>query len=261
MLSGVQTTPHAGCTGLRTQAPGAIGEEACIALNGAAPPNLVKPRRAGGVDAGAVRRWARPAMTTPERHVTEAEAWIAALIAHDLASPIGAVSAAIETLEDGDLDTDFRAEAMALAQESARRATDLLRFLRAAYGPAPASASAIAALAEATVAAMAYKKITVDWPATALDDGAEARFAALFAHAASALAPRGGRLRVRDQGGPHLALVAEDPIRQDAIAPADGPKSSPWRLMQRIAESSQSEILFDASNPVRFVIKLMRFTG
>lgn len=193
--------------------------------------------------------------------MTEPEAWIAALIAHDLASPVGAVAAAVETLDDDELDADFRAEALTLAQESARRATDFLRFLRAAYGPAPSSPAAIADLADAARAAMAHKKIAVDWPAEALTNGAEARFAALFAHAASSLAPRGGRLSVRDQGGPHLDLAADGPIRQDAVEPPDGPKSPPWALMRRIAEAARGEILFDASDPARFVIKLERFTG
>ena len=186
-------------------------------------------------------------------------AWIAALIAHDLASPIGATAAAIETLDDEDLDEDFRGEAMTLAQESITRATAMLRFLRAAYGPSAGSTAAIADLAGSALDAMAHKKITVDWPRAELDDPGLAKLAALAAHAAPNIAPRGGVARVRSTiDGLRVEISSEDPLNVAAAEPQDGPKAAPWALMRSIAADHGGVLRHEASESGRFVIIFSR---
>jgi histidine phosphotransferase ChpT len=59
----------------------------------------------------------------------------ASKICHDLISPIGAVNNGLELMED-EQDTALQAEALALAQRSARRASLLLQLFRILFGNA-----------------------------------------------------------------------------------------------------------------------------
>ncbi len=61
-------------------------------------------------------------------------------LCHDVISPIGAVNNGLELIEEED-DSSLKAEALALAQKSARRASVLLQVFRAAFGNAGNSAS------------------------------------------------------------------------------------------------------------------------
>ncbi|SDF55874.1 histidine phosphotransferase ChpT [Limimonas halophila] len=60
---------------------------------------------------------------------------LASRLCHDLVGPVGAVNNGMELLAD-DPDGDDMADAVSLAQTSARRAADVLQFYRAAYGRA-----------------------------------------------------------------------------------------------------------------------------
>jgi histidine phosphotransferase ChpT len=64
----------------------------------------------------------------------------ASKICHDLISPIGAVNNGLELMED-EQDTVLQAEALALAQRSARRASLLLQLFRSLFGSAGNQAS------------------------------------------------------------------------------------------------------------------------
>src|SRR5690349_18730411 len=61
-------------------------------------------------------------------------------LCHDVISPIGAVNNGLELLEEED-DAALKAEATALAQRSARRASILLQIYRSAFGNAGNQAS------------------------------------------------------------------------------------------------------------------------
>src|ERR1700743_1078331 len=64
----------------------------------------------------------------------------ASKICHDLISPIGAVNNGLELMED-EQDAGLQAEALALAQRSARRASLLLQLFRSLFGNAGNQAS------------------------------------------------------------------------------------------------------------------------
>ena len=61
-------------------------------------------------------------------------------LVHDLASPLGAINNGLELAEE-EQNAAFREEALSLVKRSAKRANDLLGFLRMAYGAAGRSAN------------------------------------------------------------------------------------------------------------------------
>jgi histidine phosphotransferase ChpT len=120
-------------------------------------------------------------------------------LCHDLVGPVGAVNNGMELLAEDD-DPDMTGDAVALASNSARQASDTLQFFRIAYGRSGAQAdmgpAEIRALAEAFLTA---HKAELDWDAdaalAAAGEGGGKLLLNLIALGLETL-PRGGRLHV-----------------------------------------------------------------
>jgi histidine phosphotransferase ChpT len=118
-------------------------------------------------------------------------------LCHDLVGPIGAVNNGMELLAEDD-DPGMAGEAVALASNSARQASDTLQFFRIAYGRSGSQADTrpaeIRQLAEAY---LRTHKASLDWeadaPLEAAGQGGGKLLLNLIALALEAL-PRGGRL-------------------------------------------------------------------
>lgn len=89
---------------------------------------------------------------------------LATRLCHDLAGPIGAISAGAELMGE-DTDPSFAGEAVALLRHSAEAASVRLRFLRSAFGMAgrPSGGLTAQALAETYTDAVAGAAVTVEW--------------------------------------------------------------------------------------------------
>lgn len=98
-----------------------------------------------------------------ERQDVELVALLATRLCHDLAGPVGAVSAGVELLAD-EADPAFIAEATALLRHSAEASSARLKFFRAAFGePGRSSLSApTRALIEGYLRVLAGS-ISLDW--------------------------------------------------------------------------------------------------
>ena len=88
-------------------------------------------------------------------------------LCHDLAGPVGAVSAGVELIGDDPSQVDE--ETLALIGDSSTAASRKLRFLRAALGVANGSADDVEELLNGYLGAMAGMggKVEVSWPAPA----------------------------------------------------------------------------------------------
>lgn len=145
-------------------------------------------------------------------------ALMCARICHDLVSPIGALSTALEVLDD-ESNADMHEDAMNLVRLSAGQASDKLKFLRMAFG-ASTSAPGIIAMDEVReLVDQMFKggKANFHWE-TALD-GLEKNQARLLLNLVMIVVqtiPRGGDLRIRcDKTGAAIILTLE----------AEGPKA------------------------------------
>ena len=89
-------------------------------------------------------------------------------LCHDLAGPVGAVSAGVELIGDDPSQVDE--ETLALIGDSSTAASRKLRFLRAALGVANGSADEVEELLNGYLGAMAGMggKVEVSWPAPAV---------------------------------------------------------------------------------------------
>ncbi len=98
-----------------------------------------------------------------QQHDVELVALLCTRLCHDLAGPVGAVSAGVELLSD-DADPAFVVEATALLRHSADASSARLKFFRAAFGePGRSSLSAPArGLIEGYIGALSGG-ITLDW--------------------------------------------------------------------------------------------------
>ncbi len=94
-------------------------------------------------------------------------------LCHDLAGPVGAVSAGVELIGDDPSQVDE--ETLALIGDSSAAASRKLRFLRAALGVANGSAHDVEGLLEGYLGAMAGMggKVAVSWPTPAAVSAAE----------------------------------------------------------------------------------------
>ena len=145
-------------------------------------------------------------------------ALMCARICHDLVSPIGALSTALEVLDD-ESNIDMHEDAMNLVRLSAGQASDKLKFLRMAFG-ASTSAPGIIAMDEIrSLIDEMYKggKSTFHWKTSV--DGLEKNQARLLLNMVMIVVqtiPRGGDLQIKcDKTGDAIILTLE----------AEGPKA------------------------------------
>jgi histidine phosphotransferase ChpT len=121
---------------------------------------------------------------------------LASRLCHDLVGPLGAVGNGLELVaEDGGM----AAEALALAQRSAKRATSRLQFFRYAFGAAGGEANFGLADARTLAAGILQNgEIALEWPdgpAVGLPAGSGRLLLNLLLLGSECL-PRGGRIRV-----------------------------------------------------------------
>ena len=129
---------------------------------------------------------------------TNLAALLCARICHDLVSPVGALSAALEVFEDDD-NLDMRDDAMELIKLSAGQASAKLQFLRLAFG-AGGSAPGVIANAELerlTRGVYGQGKVQINWQidGEGLDKTASRVLLNLIMLAVMAI-PRGGVMTV-----------------------------------------------------------------
>ncbi len=154
---------------------------------------------------------------------------LASRLCHDLVGPLGAVNNGLELIAEED---DMAAEALGLAQRSAKRAASRLQFFRYAFGAAGGEPNF--GHGEARPVALNLLNngdIAVDWPETKtveLPTGA-GRLLLNMALLASECLPRGGNLKVSlttnrialDASGPQARLPAETKAAiAGSVAPA-----------------------------------------
>jgi len=163
-------------------------------------------------------------------------ALLCARICHDLISPVGALSTAIEILDD-ESNADMHADALDLVRNSSKQANAKLKFLRLAFG-AGGSAPGIIGVAEIQSLAndmFAQGKATLVWQLGG--DGIEKSQARLLLNMVMIgvqAVPRGGEViisKAESTDGTELNVVATGPrARLDAAvertllgkAPEDG---------------------------------------
>ncbi|WP_409433186.1 histidine phosphotransferase ChpT [Litorimonas sp. RW-G-Af-16] len=159
-------------------------------------------------------------------------ALLCARICHDLISPVGALSTALEILDD-ESNVDMHADAMDLVRNSSRQANAKLKFLRLAFGAGGSAPGVIGVEELQTLAGDMYAggKASLTWALT--DDGLDKNHARILLNlimlAVQAI-PRGGDVNI-GQNGSTLVLTATGPrARLDAAvertlvgkAPEDG---------------------------------------
>jgi histidine phosphotransferase ChpT len=89
-------------------------------------------------------------------------------LCHELVSPVGAINNGVELMEE--MGDEMGEEAMRLIAHSAQVTARRLQVLRLAYGAAGTEASSFAEVRTAASNYLADTKITLDWPAGAVDD-------------------------------------------------------------------------------------------
>jgi histidine phosphotransferase ChpT len=132
-------------------------------------------------------------------------------LCHDLVGPVGAVNNGMELLAEDD-DPEMAGDAVALASNSARQASDTLQFFRIAYGRSGAQVdmgpAELRALAEAFLSA---HKAAIDWDADAVlaaaGEGGGKLLLNLIALGLETL-PRGGRLHAGASADARLQVTA-----------------------------------------------------
>jgi histidine phosphotransferase ChpT len=163
---------------------------------------------------------------------------LCARLCHDLASPLGAASAGLELLEDGN-----DPETLGLVSASMGAATARLKFLRAALGPAneiPHTPKLLGDLIRAYLGGAVAGGITLDWISERPEiDGDTARLLLNLILVARDALPRGGRIVARcgyggdrDAGlritasGEGIGLSAEARLVLLDGAPPSGPRGA-----------------------------------
>ena len=163
-------------------------------------------------------------------------ALLCARICHDLISPVGALSTAIEILDD-DSNSEMHADALDLVRNSSKQANAKLKFLRLAFG-AGGSAPGIIGVSEIQTLAndmFAQGKADLKWQLQS--DGLDKSHARLLLNMVMLgmqAVPRGGEVvmsELKNEAGSELHVVATGPrARLDAAvertligkAPEDG---------------------------------------
>ncbi|KIL98222.1 hypothetical protein CCC_01283 [Paramagnetospirillum magnetotacticum MS-1] len=183
---------------------------------------------------------------------------LCARLCHDLASPLGAASAGMELLEDGD-----DPETLALVSASMAAATARLKFLRAALGPAndmPHTPKSLGDLIRAYLNGAVTGGITLDWSSDRPEmDGETARLLLNPVLIARDALPRGGRISARcesSQGGGDaglrviasgegLGLTAEARLVLLDDAPPSGPRGAQAWFALHLARGKGLKIRLD----------------
>lgn len=154
-------------------------------------------------------------------------ALLSARICHDLISPVGALSAALEVFDDDD-NIDMREDAMDLIRVSSLQANAKLQFLRLAFG-AGGSAPGIVSVAELqklTMGVYGDAKASLSWQLSVEGlDKPSARLLLNLVMLAVQAVPRGGDVVITGttQGGmTRLSLVSTGPKARlaDAVSKA-----------------------------------------
>jgi len=213
-----------------------------------------------------------------QQHDVELVALLCTRLCHDLAGPIGAVSAGVELLSD-DADPAFVVEATALLRHSADASSARLKFFRTAFGePGRSSLSGpVRSLIEGYAGALSGG-ITLDWRdqggglgTTGAGEGEAVRLLlTLSLVAADCLCGSGGltvELHPAGPSGRRFAVtasglrVALDPTVRDALEgrrDALTARSAPAALLHRLAapgggvvtEETPGRVLLTACHPL-----------
>jgi histidine phosphotransferase ChpT len=134
---------------------------------------------------------------------------LCARMSHDLAGPIGAVSAGAELLADSSAGVDR--EAIELIGENARNLTERLRFYRVAFGVDGGGEADIEGLHKLAInfarAPSTNVPFTLDWAVTKLADKAGERLLANLLLLAAGTLMRGGVVRLVANGPAMMAEV------------------------------------------------------
>lgn len=182
---------------------------------------------------------------------------LCARLCHDLASPLGAASAGLELLEDGN-----DPETLGLVSASMGAATARLKFLRAALGPAneiPHTPKLLGDLARAYLGGAVTGGISLDWVSERPDiDGDTARLLLNLILVARDALPRGGRIMARcghggdgDAGlrvtasGQGIGLSAEARLVLLDGAPPSGPRGAQAWFALHLAKAKGLKIGLD----------------
>lgn len=174
-------------------------------------------------------------MSEPITKLTAANlaALLCARICHDLVSPVGALSAALEVFDDDD-NLDMRDDAMELIKLSAGQASAKLQFLRLAFGAGGSAPGVISSdeLERLTLGVYGQGKATINWALGS--DGLDKTAARILLNLAmlSVMAiPRGGEITISSEdnnGQTHLKIVCEGlKARLDPSVPATLAGSAP----------------------------------
>lgn len=136
-------------------------------------------------------------------------ALLCARICHDLVSPVGALSAALEVFDDDD-NLDMRDDAMDLIRLSAGQASAKLQFLRLAFGAGGSAPGVIGSeeLKRLSLGVHGGGKASIDWQVAVEGvDKAGARVLLNLVLLAVMAVPRGGDIVVTaDKDGDMLAI-------------------------------------------------------
>lgn len=152
---------------------------------------------------------------------------ISARMCHDLISPVSAIGNGVELVTE--FDDSMQGEAMALIGDSARSASRLLQFFRAAIGSARGADGSPLALAEArqrTLECFGGGRIQIMW-SEEVDLGGQAvsrlglKLLLNMMLAACDMLPGSGRIEVVFRPGLG-ALHVDVAVRKDGFCPADG---------------------------------------
>lgn len=153
---------------------------------------------------------------TPKLTPSGLAALMCARICHDLVSPIGALSTALEVLGD-ESNADMHADALELVKTSAGQASTKLQYLRLAFG---ASGSAPGIIATEELKRLVDDMFGSEKTAIIWDEGldglekSQARLLLNLVMLAVQAIPRGGELRIRlaeVDGATVLSLLSEGP--------------------------------------------------
>ena len=134
---------------------------------------------------------------------------ICSRICHDLVSPVGAIANGIEILEE-ETDPKMREQALALIEDSAKRASQKLQLLRLALGAGgePGARMALDEAAEVSRSLFDGGRIAFEWSVPPLS--VERRVGKLllnFVLLGQETLPRGGHLRAELSAQPHAVLI------------------------------------------------------
>ncbi len=152
-------------------------------------------------------------------------ALLCARICHDLVSPVSALGAAIEVLDDPD-NLDMRDDALDLIRSSSKAAAAKLQFLRLAFGAGGSAPGVIGTAALKGLVEGVYGEAKADLVWKVAPDGLDKPSARLLLNLtmlAYQAVPRGGSVTIgaTDQGGvTRLQFICEGPKArlEDAVA-------------------------------------------